>query len=60
MVNLFGFDGPRLYYMIVFGPMAIGGPIISICGFFYVYYILGTWALLGMLIFVSYYPLQVS
>ncbi|KAK6629679.1 hypothetical protein RUM43_003497 [Polyplax serrata] len=58
IINLYGFDGPRLYYMIVFGPMALGGPIISVCAFFTIYYILGPWALLGMLTFILYYPLQ--
>lgn len=59
LINLYGNDGLRLFNMIVFGPMAIGGPMVAVCGLVYISYLLGPWALMGMLAFLLFYPVQV-
>lgn len=56
---MFANDGPRLFYMVVFAPMIIGGPLVALCGVVYILIILGPWALMGMLTFTLFYPVQV-
>ncbi|PSN45519.1 hypothetical protein C0J52_13173 [Blattella germanica] len=58
LINLFANDGQRIYDVAVFGPMAIGGPIVAVCGVFYILWLLGAWALLGMTVFLVFYPVQ--
>ena len=45
--------------MVLFGPMIIGGPLVTAFGVFYMLWLLGPWALLGMATFLLFYPLQV-
>ncbi|KAL0274896.1 UNVERIFIED_CONTAM: hypothetical protein PYX00_002924 [Menopon gallinae] len=58
IINIYGSDGGRLFYLVVFGPMVIGGPIIVICCAFYIYFIFGPWGLLGLSTFLFFFPLQ--
>jgi hypothetical protein len=59
LINLFSSDGQRIFDMVLFGPMIIGGPIVTVCGVFYILWLLGAWALLGMTTFLLFYPAQV-
>jgi hypothetical protein len=45
--------------MVLFGPMIIGGPVVTVFGVFYILWLLGPWALLGMATFLLFYPAQV-
>jgi hypothetical protein len=45
--------------MVLFGPMIIGGPLVTVFGVFYMLWLLGPWALLGMITFLLFYPVQV-
>jgi hypothetical protein len=45
--------------MVLFGPMIIGGPVVTVFGVFYINWLLGQWALLGMTAFLLFYPAQV-
>jgi hypothetical protein len=59
LINLFSSDGQRIFDMVLFGPMIIGGPIVTVFGVFYILWLLGYWALLGMTPFLLFYPAQV-
>ncbi|XP_034250693.1 multidrug resistance-associated protein 5-like isoform X1 [Thrips palmi] len=58
LINVFANDCQRIFDMVVFGPMAIGGPMMLVSGITYVLCVLGPWALLGVLVFVAFYPVQ--
>ncbi|XP_021928372.1 multidrug resistance-associated protein 5-like isoform X2 [Zootermopsis nevadensis] len=58
LINLFSNDGQRIFDMVLFGPMIIGGPIVTVCGMLYILWLLGPWALLGMATFLLFYPTQ--
>lgn len=58
LINLFSSDGQRIFDMVLFGPMVIGGPLVTVFGVFYILFLLGPWALLGMATFLLFYPLQ--
>jgi len=58
LINLFSSDGQRIFDMALFGPMIIGGPLVTVFGVFYMLFLLGPWALLGMATFFLFYPLQ--
>jgi hypothetical protein len=48
-----------IFDMVLFGPMIVGGPLVTAFGLFYMLCLLGPWALLGMTTFLLFYPLQV-
>lgn len=56
---MFANDSQRIFDMVVFGPMVIGGPMVLVSGIAYILCILGPWALLGVFVFVAFYPAQV-
>lgn len=58
LINLFSSDGQRIFDMVLFGPMIIGGPVVTVFGVFYILWLLGPWALLGMTTFLLFYPVQ--
>ncbi|KAJ4443882.1 hypothetical protein ANN_05669 [Periplaneta americana] len=58
LINLFANDGQRIFDMVLFGPMIIGGPVVTVCGVLYILWLLGSWAVLGMLVFLLFYPIQ--
>ncbi|GFG38298.1 hypothetical protein Cfor_11595 [Coptotermes formosanus] len=58
LINLFSNDGQRIFSMVLFGPMIIGGPVVTVFGVFYIVWLLGPWALLGMTTFFLFYPVQ--
>jgi hypothetical protein len=60
LINLFSNDGQRIFDMVLFGPMIIGGPLVTVFGVFYMVWLLGPWSLLGMATFLLFYPIQVN
>uniref|UniRef100_A0A1B6LUM9 Multidrug resistance-associated protein 5-like n=1 Tax=Graphocephala atropunctata TaxID=36148 RepID=A0A1B6LUM9_9HEMI len=58
LVNMFASDSQRLYQMVIFGPMIISGPVSMSLGILYILWLLSPWALLGMLVFILFYPIQ--
>ncbi|XP_015590166.1 multidrug resistance-associated protein 5 isoform X1 [Cephus cinctus] len=58
LLNVFSNDSQRVFDMVILGPMVIGGPIVTICGVFYILWILSPMALLGMIAFLIFYPCQ--
>ncbi len=58
MINLFANDSQRIYDVCSLGPLLFGGPFVAIIATFYVVYLLGPHALIGMLVFLLYYPVQ--
>ncbi|XP_023713114.1 multidrug resistance-associated protein 5 isoform X5 [Cryptotermes secundus] len=58
LINLFSSDGQRVFDMVLFGPMIVGGPVVTVLGVFYILWLLGPWALLGMTTFLLFYPAQ--
>lgn len=60
LINLFANDSQRLFDMVLFGPMILGGPVTMIFGIIYILWLLGPWALFGMLVFTGFYPIQVK
>ncbi|KAG8324227.1 Multidrug resistance-associated protein 5 [Homalodisca vitripennis] len=58
LVNMFASDSQRLYQMVVFGPMIISGPVSMSLGILYILWLLSPWALMGMLVFILFYPIQ--
>lgn len=59
MINLFCNDSQRLFDVIIYGPMIISGPIVISCGIIYVLWLFSPVALVGMIVFLSFYPCQV-
>lgn len=58
IINLFANDGQRIYEVASFGPFIIGDPFVAAIGTGYTVWLLGPHALLGMLVFVLFYPVQ--
>ncbi|KAK9506249.1 hypothetical protein O3M35_008219 [Rhynocoris fuscipes] len=58
MVNMFANDGVRIFELVLFGPMIVGGPISMALGIGYVFWLLGPWPLLGISAMFLFYPIQ--
>ncbi|KAF2351591.1 ABC transporter type 1 transmembrane domain [Trinorchestia longiramus] len=58
MINLFANDGQRIFDFVVLGVLIIGGPVVGVGGVAYILWLLGPHALVGMLAFLLFYPLQ--
>ncbi|XP_012526577.1 multidrug resistance-associated protein 5 isoform X4 [Monomorium pharaonis] len=58
IINLFCNDSQRLFDVIIYGPMIIGGPIVISCGIIYILWLFSPIALVGMVAFLSFYPCQ--
>lgn len=58
LINVFANDSQRINDMVVIGPMIIAVPIVVVSGIAYIYFILGPWALFGVLVFAAFYPIQ--
>ncbi|RZF41687.1 hypothetical protein LSTR_LSTR011622 [Laodelphax striatellus] len=58
LINIFANDSQRIFDMVLFGPMIIGGPVTMTLGIFYILWLLSPWALSGMLLFIVFYPVQ--
>ena len=58
VINLFANDSQRIYDVCSLGPLLFGGPFVAVIATFYVVYLLGPHALIGMLVFLLYYPVQ--
>lgn len=58
LINMFANDSQRIFTMVLFGPMIIGGPVTMTFGTLYILWLLSPWALLGMLVFILFYPIQ--
>ena len=52
-------DVQRMFDSTLLLPHLIEWPVIAIAGTIYTVYILGWWAILGTLVFLSFYPYQV-
>ncbi|CAM1291421.1 ABCC5 (predicted) [Pycnogonum litorale] len=60
MVNMFATDASSIYDAPLFIPLLIGGPLMIIAGIIYVYWILGAISLVGMVVFIAFFPIQVG
>ncbi|XP_046465704.1 ATP-binding cassette sub-family C member 5-like isoform X6 [Neodiprion pinetum] len=58
VINMFSNDSQRIYDAIVFGPMIIAGPITTVWGVCYILWVFSPMALLGMITFLLFYPVQ--
>lgn len=58
LVNLFSNDSQRLFDVVLYGPMIVNSPIIIISSIVYILYFFSPLALLGMVAFILFYPLQ--
>ncbi|KAK2586704.1 hypothetical protein KPH14_011742 [Odynerus spinipes] len=58
LVNLFSNDSQRLFDVILYGPMIVSSPIIIICSIMYILQLFSPMALLGMIAFLLFYPIQ--
>nr|XP_053629709.1 ATP-binding cassette sub-family C member 5-like [Cherax quadricarinatus] len=58
VINLFANDAQRVYDLVVVGPLIVGGPIVAVGGVIYILWLLGPWALFGMIAFLLFYPFQ--
>ncbi|KAG7158772.1 Multidrug resistance-associated protein 5-like 1 [Homarus americanus] len=58
VINLFANDAQRIYDLVVIGPLIVGGPLVAIGGVVYILWLLGPWALFGMVAFLLFYPFQ--
>ncbi|XP_047348437.1 ATP-binding cassette sub-family C member 5-like isoform X6 [Vespa velutina] len=58
LVNLFSNDSQRLFDVILYGPMIVTSPIIIICSIIYILQFFNPMALLGMVAFLLFYPIQ--
>nr|XP_045601897.1 ATP-binding cassette sub-family C member 5-like isoform X2 [Procambarus clarkii] len=58
VINLFANDAQRIYDLVVLGPLIIGGPVVGAGGVAYILWLLGPWALFGMVAFLLFYPFQ--
>ncbi|XP_043249230.1 multidrug resistance-associated protein 5-like isoform X1 [Colletes gigas] len=58
LTNLFTNDSQRLFDVIIYGPMIISGPIIITCGIIYILWIFSPLAILGIFVFLIFYPCQ--
>jgi ATP-binding cassette subfamily C (CFTR/MRP) protein 5 len=58
MVNLFANDTTKIFHMVYILPLTIGGPIVTIVTIAYTWWLLGLFALVGVLIFIFIFGLQ--
>lgn len=58
LINLFANDSTRIYEVINMGPLLCGGPFVAIVSTVYTVWILGPHAIVGMIIFLLFYPVQ--
>ncbi|XP_050718620.1 ATP-binding cassette sub-family C member 5-like isoform X20 [Eriocheir sinensis] len=58
VINLFANDAQRIFDFVVIGPMIVGGPLVAVGGVIYILWLLGPWALFGMVAFLLFYPFQ--
>ncbi|KAI4495187.1 hypothetical protein M0804_001388 [Polistes exclamans] len=58
LVNLFSNDSQRLFDVVLYGPMIVNSPIIIISSIVYILHFFSPLALLGMVAFILFYPLQ--
>ncbi|KAK4005312.1 hypothetical protein OUZ56_007029 [Daphnia magna] len=58
VINLFANDSQRIYDVCSLGPLLFGGPFVAVIATLYVVYLLGPHAIIGMLVFLLYYPVQ--
>ncbi|XP_063866904.1 ATP-binding cassette sub-family C member 5-like isoform X1 [Scylla paramamosain] len=58
VINLFANDAQRIFDFVVIGPLIIGGPLVAVGGVIYILWLLGPWALFGMVAFLLFYPFQ--
>ncbi|XP_070166360.1 ATP-binding cassette sub-family C member 5-like isoform X2 [Polyergus mexicanus] len=58
VINLFCNDSQRLFDVIIYGPMIISGPIVLSCSIIYILWLFNPIALIGIVIFLSFYPCQ--
>ncbi|XP_057372866.1 ATP-binding cassette sub-family C member 5-like [Daphnia carinata] len=58
VINLFANDSQRIYDVCSLGPLLFGGPFVAVIATLYVVYLLGPHAMIGMLVFLLYYPVQ--
>lgn len=55
---MFANDSQRIYDVCNMAPLIFGGPFVAIIATTYTVWLLGPHALLGMLVFILYYPVQ--
>ncbi len=55
---MFANDSQRLYDVCCMAPLIFGGPFVAVIATAYTVYLLGPHALIGMLVFILYYPIQ--
>ena len=60
LINLFANDGQRIFDFVVLGVLIVGGPVVGVGGVVYILWLLGPYALSGMLAFLLFYPIQVT
>ncbi|KAB7494177.1 Multidrug resistance-associated protein 5 [Armadillidium nasatum] len=58
VINLFANDGQRIHDFVTLGSFFITGILVAVVAICYILYILGPWALLGMISFLFFYPFQ--
>lgn len=60
IVNMFANDGLRVFELVLFVPMIVGGPVSMMLGISYVLWLLGPWPLFGISAMFLFYPMQVK
>ncbi|XP_073978211.1 ATP-binding cassette sub-family C member 5-like isoform X2 [Rhodnius prolixus] len=58
IVNMFANDGLRVFELVLFVPMIVGGPVSMMLGISYVLWLLGPWPLFGISAMFLFYPMQ--
>ncbi|XP_015521892.2 ATP-binding cassette sub-family C member 5 isoform X1 [Neodiprion lecontei] len=58
VINMFSNDDQRIFDMVIYGSLIIAGPITTVYAAFYIFWLLGPMALIGMTAFVFFYPAQ--
>ncbi|KAK2719862.1 hypothetical protein QYM36_005364 [Artemia franciscana] len=58
IVNIFSNDGIRIFEVVIYATLIVGGPFVAIIATFYIYILLGPHALFGILTFLIFYPVQ--
>jgi len=58
MVNLFANDTSKIFHMVYILPLTIGGPIVTIVTIIYTWWLLGLFALVGVIVFILIFALQ--
>lgn len=55
---MFANDSTRIYEVVNTGPMLCAAPVVAVIAIVYAVVVLGPHALIGMLIFIMFYPAQ--